>query len=418
MMLDSSPARVRLSTFLVLAVLANAVPAAAQIDGHISAMVNLFPDPDPTPGRQEVTELRTRIFLEHQSDVGSWFRIHLSGYADGLVRRGCCSSPMRTAAIARPSDAYIEFRGSWFDFRAGASRIVWGRLDEFQPTDVVNPIDLSRFLLEGRSEARLPVGVLRARLHFGSAATLEVIGVPVFRASRFDQLDEPTSPFNLATVPAGVVIERHEPEFRRENFQGGGRLTATTARVDWGLSAYRGIRTFPTVTLLQTVAAPTTLLETFPYFTMVGADFETVRGPWGVRGEAAYFVDDTIQAPSGNPRGIEGRSAEGGVGIDRRAGDYRVAGNVLVSWNTLSDPEVSVVAAADRSFSRETRTLRAFAIYNTADRTLFGRVIAAVSLRDNLWLEGSGGLFTGSSLDPLGRLTRRDFFYTRLKLFL
>ena len=65
-MLDSSPARVRLSTFLVLAVLANAVPAAAQIDGHISAMVNLFPDPDPTPGRQEVTELRTRIFLEHQ----------------------------------------------------------------------------------------------------------------------------------------------------------------------------------------------------------------------------------------------------------------------------------------------------------------------------------------------------------------
>jgi hypothetical protein len=79
---------------------------------------------------------------------------------------------------------------------------------------------------------------------------------------------------------------------------------------------------------------------------------------------------------------------------------------------------VSVVGAIDRSFARETRTLRVFGVYDPEDRTLFARLIAAVSLRDNLWLEGSGGLFTGSSPDTLGRLTRRDFIYTRLKLFL
>ena len=37
--------------------------------------------------------------------------------------------------------------------------------------------------------------------------------------------------------------------------------------------------------------------------------------------------------------------------------------------------------------------------------------------RDNVWIEGSAGVFAGSSLDTLGRLTRRDFAYLRLKVF-
>jgi len=66
---------------------------------------------------------------------------------------------------------------------------------------------------------------------------------------------------------------------------------------------------------------------------------------------------------------------------------------------------------------RETRTLRIFGVYDPADATAFGRVIGAVSLQDNLWLEGSGGIFAGSSPGTLGRLTRRDFVYVRLKAY-
>jgi hypothetical protein len=44
-------------------------------------------------------------------------------------------------------------------------------------------------------------------------------------------------------------------------------------------------------------------------------------------------------------------------------------------------------------------------------------VIAAISVRDNVWLEGSGGVFTGTSTDVIGRLSRRDFLYGRLKVF-
>ena len=122
-----------------------------------------------------------------------------------------------------------------------------------------------------------------------------------------------------------------------------------------------------------------------------------------------------------------------GVGVDRKAGDYRIAANVLWSRSGVDAPiqlrsafadddevertDVSLVVAADRSFARETRTVRVFAVYDPADATTFTRVIAAVSLRDNVWLEGSAGVFTGSSLDIIGRLTRRDFAYARLKVF-
>jgi hypothetical protein len=226
-----------------------------------------------------------------------------------------------------------------------------------------------------------------------------------------------------------------------ESLQGGLRLSSTTARVDWTVSAYRGRRGFPISTVafpLSTVEAdlevgPYPIIrESFPRFTMIGADFETVRGIWGLRGEVAAFVEDELQSLSAL-RGVPGRSINAGIGIDRRAGEYRIAANVLWSRSDVDESDsaalrfigdedversdVSMVFAADRSFARQTRTLRFFAVYDPVDSTAFTRVIGAVSVRDNVWIEGSGGVFTGSSLDIIGRLARRDFVYARLKVF-
>jgi hypothetical protein len=402
----------------VAVVLFLAAPAFGQADfvnGHVSVMLDALPDPDARPGRQTVTEVRARLFAERRDEFGSHLRLVLSGHVDGLLVRTRTGSDAVHDAIARPLDLYAELVWPRVEVRMGASRIVWGRLDEFQPTDVVNPLDLSRFLLEGRSEARLAVGLVRGRVFLPGSATLEIIGVPGFRAGRFDQLDEPTSPFKLNLAPP-ELIERRRPSFGAESLQGGARITGTAGRVDWGATVYRGLRSFPTLTV-----QPAAVVETFPRFTMVGGDFETVRGAWGVRGEAAFFVDDELQSVQ-LPRGLEGRSLEAGIGVDRRAGSYRVAGNVLVARRTadeggLEESDVTLVVAADRSFARETRTLRLFAVYDPTEGTTFTRGIGAVSLRDDVWLEASGGLFTGTSTTTFGRLSRRDFVYARLKIF-
>jgi hypothetical protein len=262
---------------------------------------------------------------------------------------------------------------------------------------------------------------------------VEGLAVPVFRSGRFDQLAEESSPFNLLAT-AGATVDRREPAFSAGNLQGGARLTATSGRLDWAVVGYRGFRGFPTLTLVPTFAPPPLVVETFARFTMVGGDFETVRGAWGVRGEVAAFVEDELQSTA-LARGVPGRSIDAGAGVDRKAGSYRIAGDVLWSARRArgdgagADParalaadevnraDLSLVIAADRSFVRETRTVRVFAVYDPIDRTTFARVIGAISLRDNVWVEGSGGLFVGTSDDTLGRLSTRDFVYARLKVF-
>ena len=420
----------RLVAAAAVAVLLHAQPAVAQFTGHVSVIFDALPDLDDAEGRQSVTELRARVFAERHDEIGAHLRIHVGGYVDGLIADRESSGGMGTTtdAIVRPTDVYVDLVTTRVEVRAGASRVVWGRLDEFQPTDVVNPIDLARFLMEGRSEARLFVGLIRGRVFLPKSTVVEGIVVPAFRRGRFDQLDEGSSPFNLTRTLIRTV--RDEPAFGSESLQGGVRLTSTSGRVDWSLSAFRGLRPFPTSTL--TVDGAPLIRESFPRFTMLGGDFETVHGQWGVRGEVAAFVDDELQSLRA-VRGVRGHSVNAGVGVDRRAGDYRIAANALWLWGAVDrdDPaarpfvgdeevertDVSLVVAADRSFARETRTLRVFGVYDPVDATMFTRVIGAVSLRDNWWIEGSAGVFTGTSIDVIGRLTRRDFAYARLKVF-
>jgi hypothetical protein len=166
---------------------------------------------------------------------------------------------------------------------------------------------------------------------------------------------------------------------------------------------------------------------------MVGGDFETARGPWGVRGEVAGFVKDGLQSDVLG-RGVSGHTWQGGLGVDRKTGAYRVAGDVIISTTRVDggnptaaaaariDPNlernsVTLVASADRSFTRDTRNVKLFAAYDPGNKTTFARFIGAVSLGDNVWFETSAGLFLGRSAEPLGRLTNEDFVYARLKVF-
>ena len=396
------------ATLLVLM----AVPAtyAQDFDGHLSTLFAVMPDVSPADGRQSIAELRTRLFTEGLFNPAEAWHIRAGVFVDALLadRGTLAGNGASTAAVIRPADLYVEFRGTSFDVRAGMSRVVWGRLDEFQPTDVVNPVDLSRFVFEGRSEARLPVALVRGRAFLPRSSTLEGIVVPVFRAGRFDQLEETTSPFHLS--PPGV-IERHEPGTSWSNIQGGARFTSTIARLDWGVSAWRGFEHFPAYAPAMSDAegAVPRFVAVFPRFTMVGVDFETVRGPWGLRGELAWF--DSLSP----------RSFEGGLGADRRAGSYRVALNAVVS--RAEDTDVSLVGWAERSFARETRTVRLLAVYDPSDETAFVRGIGSWRVRDNISFEASAGWFSGeaaasaqSGIDVLALLSRRDFLYARLKV--
>jgi hypothetical protein len=404
---------------------------------------------DYFPNERDATELRARLFVEEKVEPSPRLRLTISGSAEGLLSRR--PAPGTNAGlqsvndgIVRVQDANLAVLGSRVDLLAGYARIAWGKLDEIQPTDVINPLDVSRFFFEGRSEARLPMLLARARVHVTERLTLEGVYLPDFRRGRFDQLDEPSSPFNLPVSAAedpvvclaigcptaAIPVTERAPAFTVQNAQGGARVSVTTGRVDWSVSAFRGFESFGLYTLEFLPSEPPTVAVAYPRFTMIGADFEAVRGKWGLRGEVAAFVDDNFQSP--DLRVVAGRSFDGGAGVDRRAGDYTLSGTVLVHSESYDSPlahagagrdaiggrtDVSLVVSADRTFARERYRLRGFGVYNATEASGFLRTIAMTSLRDNVDLEGSIGWFGGDGRDLVGRFSDSDFVYVRFKYY-
>ena len=161
----------RSAVLAVWLLLLSAGHAQAQgVDGYVSTMTDLVP-------QQGAAELRARVYAERRFDLSDRIRVMAAGFVEGLVadreRVG-----RTTAGVLRPQELYLEVLWPKADLRVGWSRVVWGRLDEFLPTDVVNPQDLARFFLEGRSEGRMPVGLVRARLLPSDRVAVEGIYVP------------------------------------------------------------------------------------------------------------------------------------------------------------------------------------------------------------------------------------------------
>jgi hypothetical protein len=422
---------------------------ALTIDGHLSLSGDILPVMD-------VSELRPQVMVDARGALApARFRYRVQGILEALVRFRPASArqvPERdtrvTGAIARVRDAWIETAGGRADVRAGYGRVVWGRLDEIQPSDVINPLDASRFLLDGRSEARLPVTFVRGRFFAREDLTIEGVFAPIFERGRFDELEESTSPFNLlraidlAVLPGAVAgassfvpeVRRIEPDRTSSNVSGGARVSTTIGRLDVAGAVYRGFESFGLVTL-EGAAAPQltapvelTLVEQYPRFTMIAGDFETVRGDWAIRGEAAVFVDKQLQSVRGT-RALDGLALDAGVGFDRRSGDYRVFGSVIVhgEWSTagsgsttptephISRTHVNLVASLERPFARDRYFVRGFAVVNPGDGAGFVRALFVWKVRDDVTVEGSAAAFLGTSDDTLGRFQDRDFVLMRLR---
>ena len=388
--------------------------------GSVSFLADVLP-------RMNANELRPKATIDVIGTFGSIWRARVDAQLEGLV---ASRDEFAADLVLNLREAYVEASGARADLRVGFSRIVWGRLDEIQPSDVINPIDAARFIFDGRSEARLAVPVVRARWFNGERWTLEGVLVPAFRRGTFDSLDESTSPFNLTrdvVFPAIVIgdVVRETPATTWRNLSGGGRFSATAGRVDVSVAAFRGFEGFgairfePTASVGPLVVGQ--LVEQFPRFTMISADFEVVLGEWELRGEAAAFVEKYFGAAS-VPQGlVRGQAIDAGIGINRNAALVNVFVSVLFhkQWSDV-DPlidrtDVTLVGSIDRSFGRERYLVRVFGATTPADASGFLRGLFGWRLRDNLTLELSAAAFMGAGDTVLGRFEGRDFLLARLR---
>ena len=385
--------------------------------------------------RRPASELRPELGAEITARPLPQLTMRFDGLVNGLVAdRG----GRVTDASLLVRDAYVEARAAAVDVRAGYGRLVWGRLDEVAPTDVINPLDTARFLFDGRSEARLPVTFVRARVSASERLRVEGVLVPRFRRGVFDRLDEPSSPFNLvadAVVPAGATLvpDRLQigPGKGWRDVSGGARVETTLGRVDASASMYRGFDAFGPIAFQSTVAPDSTaivgqLVEVHPRFTLVGGDVETVAGPWVLRGEVAGFVERSFLStasvsPGLSPLLVPGRSFDAGAGFDRRLGEWRLFGSTVVhrEWSDVQPSEsrtdVNLIGSLERSFRGDRHVARGFAVVNPADAAAFLRGLWTWKIRDNVRFDASAGVFLGTSTDTIGRFRTRDFVLARTR---
>jgi len=337
--------------------------------------------------KQDAHEHRPRLTFSGTAELSSHVRVHLDALVDALAADRPRGGGRVQALSADARDAWVEVSGARADVRAGYGRLAWGRLDEIQPSDVINPIDTARFFLDGRSDARLPVGFARARLFPAPAITIEGVIVPFFRRSTFDSLDEASSPFNLAPG-----MPRPDPP---DAVQGGGRVSATIGRVDLSTSIYRGTDTF---------ASPLG----YRRFTMVAGDFETVTGAWAIRGESALRVDQSFDI---------------GVGVDRKTGAFRVLASAIAHRDfatpfATATNNVNVIGSIERAFGRDRYQARVFGVANPHDRSGFVRGLIIWRVRDTLALEASAAGFIGTGDDGISRFAGRDFAALRVRWYI
>ncbi len=358
---------------------------------------------------QDLAEARGRLFAAFETEVGErWFFV-ASAYADGVAG----TSDRGTAGVLRPHETYVEYRRERAEIRFGFSNLGWGVIDELAPQDVVNPVDVSRFVLEDRGEARLPVPLARLRWFLPAETSLEAVLVPWARGGTFDQLDEPSSPFAPAELAA---LPRSDLPLTPANMEGGLRFRGTTSGLDWGASVYRDIVDFDRYEI-----SSAGLTATRPGRVMVGGDVETARGEWVFRGEGAFFLDDPLQA-EGAPVIVTRWSFQGGFGADRRLGENLLFLDALYRLIPedpllLAEDEISLIGGLTRDLASGTQNLRVFGVWNPRAGSVFARATWSVELVENLRLELGGGAFLGDDGKLFGLIADSDFAVARLRIY-
>lgn len=183
-------------------------------------------------------------------------------------------------------EAYIDAYAGRFDFRVGHQIIVWGRADGLNPTDNITPKDmLARSPDE--DDRRLANFLLRAAYNV-YPLKLEVIWIPAYKASRM--------PTEFIDFPPGIIYSGQEfPSARFSNSGVALKLSLELAELDGSLSYFNGYNPWSglsaAVPEIPPLGPQDTLVQVFlkAYrMHVLGGDFSTTVGSYGLRGEVAY----------------------------------------------------------------------------------------------------------------------------------
>ena len=393
--------------------------SAYSVNGYIETNALYFPH------RENMIEFRNRFFLEEKEDIKDRFTVYISGQADVLLSN---RDEENNDIKGKIDDVSITFFFTKGELKIGYSKVFWGKLDQLPPTDIVNPLDISQLFLETeRKKAKLPVPLFMISPYFGQQSRLDLIVVPFFEEGTYDELHEDSSPFHIVHFPTPFdtfPVEEQLPSKNRRNMEYGGRFSSIFREIDWSLYYFKGFCDFPLYKLTYDFDSivnefiPDTIRADYFKYSMLGYDFEFVKGKWGIRGEGAFFNGQGFQK-KGVLDYTKGNSFTLGFGVDRSFGDNYLNFSALYQKISVDssieerEEEITFLAELEKKFSYDTKVIKLFSIYNTMGKSIFLKGTFSVNLLENLWIELSAGIFEGREKDVLSKFEDSDFYYVK-----
>ena len=268
-----------------------------------------------------------RLQLQLRSALSEWISLEIvsslqnGGPATRETRGGFYNIDdvfQSVAPAIEIEEAFLSFELGAVGLRLGQIKHSWGKLDRYQPNDVLNPERFADPVLLEEHERKIGVPSLELSYFLPALgwlpeeATLRAVVVPRYIPFRLPLAGERWFPPNavppetFAIGPDGARIDiplsietrnTSPPAFTFENVAFGGSFAAYWRGLDYSLYYYHGLQTAPVLRLDargEVVSAPpgvrgvTTLTPVFEEVDTWGADLAFTLGRFGFRAEAAY----------------------------------------------------------------------------------------------------------------------------------
>lgn len=230
----------------------------------------------------ETDLLDSRLKLELISTLGKKSAFRTMGYT-------VYSYPQKQLKFDL-KEAYVDYYTKYIDFRVGQQTNAWGKADEINPTDIINPQDLTN-ITEDKSIRRIGQFQTKADIKL-SDFVLTAIWKPSFQYMKIPDLDSRWSfismPF-VTNLPTPV-----SPENKFKNTEWALKLAKTISSVDFSLSYFDGWDNIFTPVIGVDTSTHRPFLDKLETHRtkMIGADFATSIASVGFWGEGAYFLTE------------------------------------------------------------------------------------------------------------------------------
>ena len=251
-----------------------------ELNGYARAALYMGKVPDE--GSLQIKSGYGEAALKVRARKGEW------GDAIAELRLRAGHEGGETDVVPDLREAYVNLYLGPVDLRVGHQVIVWGRADAYNPTNNLTPRDM-RVRSPNEDDARLANMALRGHLNL-EPLRWEVVWVPFFSPSHFPAFDMAAAAG--AGMPLKVVFgEPDYPDTDVRHSTLATRLHLVLPAVEASVSYLIGTSTFPGITLSKLdTSLPLTATLAFAAYRhqVVGADFATTIGSFGLRGEFAF----------------------------------------------------------------------------------------------------------------------------------